>query len=212
MTEREVKDMTHVPDTAVSVLSDGIKRAYDMIDRYMMVINRDFMVEFCNLRVRKEMGDVTGRPCYEVFCHKTSPPEDCPMKKTMEFGSTNSKIERCNDKQMHFAVQPFSSDKNGIALALLLAFDITEMMEIGRKEMESREMLESLFNSVGDPITIHAPDYTILDANISALSMLGMKKGDVVGKKCYEVFHQTNHPIAKCPMKRTLLMAIWKVL
>ena len=205
MTEREVKDMAHIHNTPASILSDEIRRAYDLIDRYIMIINRDFTVEFCNLKVRNEIGDVTGRPCYEVFCHETSLPKDCPLKKTMEFGSANSRIERCNDKHIHFAVQPFSSDKEGISLALIMGLDITEMMEVGRKERESREMLESLFNSIGDPITIHAPDYTILDANISALNLLGMKKEDVVGKKCYEVFHQTNHPIAKCPMKRTLL-------
>ncbi len=205
MIEREAKDIVPVHDNPAPVLSEDIKKGYDLIDRYIMIINRDFRVEFCNMKVRNEMGDVTGRPCYEVFCLEISPPADCPLKKTMEFGSTNSKIVMCKDKHIHFFAQPFSSDKDGISLALLLALDITEMIKVGKKERESREMLESLFNSMADPVTIHAPDYTIMDANISALNLLGMKKEDVVGKKCHEIFHQQNSPIKRCPMRQTLL-------
>jgi|GEM_PF-1927540 len=177
----------------------------NMVDKYIMVINRDSVVEYCNPSVREELGDVIGMPCHEVLCHSSHQLDDCPLKEVLESGSVSSRREKINGREMFFSLHPFSSDKNGISQVILIGTDITEMVNVMKKVRESGEMWESLFNSMSDPITIHAPDYTILDANVPALNLLGMKKEDVVGKKCYDLFHNKDSPIVRCPMKRTLL-------
>jgi PAS domain S-box-containing protein len=47
-------------------------------------------------------------------------------------------------------------------------------------------------------------DYTIENINTSGLAFLKKKKEDVVGKKCYQVFHNTSKPAEYCPFLEVL--------
>ena len=191
--------------TSSPALSDDVKKAYDLIDQHIMIINRDFVIEFCNLKVLEDMGDVTGRYCYEAFCRSGAPPEDCPLKRVLNTGSPNSRVINHRGLSVYATVRPFSVDKRGVSLFLHITRNITPLMMVKNDRKESREVFEELFNSISEPITIHAPDYTILDANIAALTLLGLKKEDVIGRKCYEIFHHTDSPISACPLRQTLL-------
>ncbi len=62
-----------------------------------------------------------------------------------------------------------------------------------------RLMLDILFNSSPESIIILSETQTILDVNDTTLKLLGMNKEDIVGKKCYEIFHQTHSPPEGCP-------------
>jgi PAS domain S-box-containing protein len=57
------------------------------------------------------------------------------------------------------------------------------------------------FDEYGSPVTIHSPNYDLLNANKAACKVLGMTKDQLIGKKCYELFHGKNKPTAGCPMK-----------
>ena len=66
-------------------------------------------------------------------------------------------------------------------------------------------MWDVLFNSSPESIIILSDTQTILDANDTTLKLLGKKKEEIVGKKCYEIFHQTSGSPEGCPfvdMKR----------
>ena len=60
-------------------------------------------------------------------------------------------------------------------------------------------MWDVLFNSSPESIIMLSKSQTILDANDTTLRLLGKKKDEIVGKKCYEVFHQTSKPPEGCP-------------
>ncbi len=60
-------------------------------------------------------------------------------------------------------------------------------------------MWDVLFNSSPESIIILSETQTILNANDTTLRLLGKKKDEIVGKKCYEVFHQTSKPPVGCP-------------
>ena len=59
------------------------------------------------------------------------------------------------------------------------------------------------FDAMGDGISVHGPDYTILKANQSLCRMLGRTKEELVGRKCYQLYHGTNAPIAECPIEKS---------
>ncbi len=66
-------------------------------------------------------------------------------------------------------------------------------------------MWDVLFNSSPESIITLSDTQTILDANDTTLKLLGKKKEEIVGKKCYEIFHQSSSPPEGCPfvdMKR----------
>jgi len=61
---------------------------------------------------------------------------------------------------------------------------------------------EVSFNAMSDGVSIHSTDYLIMNANEALLQMLENGGGEVVGKKCYEVFHGQACPIADCPLSK----------
>ncbi len=63
---------------------------------------------------------------------------------------------------------------------------------------ECREW-ENIFYMLGQPVMILDTSRTILDVNREILLLTGMSKESVVGKKCYEVFHNGNPSQPCCP-------------
>lgn len=64
--------------------------------------------------------------------------------------------------------------------------------------------LENIFASISEMVYFTSSDYTIKNANKSVLERLGKTRQEVVGRKCYEVFHGTDHPAEHCPHHKTV--------
>jgi len=67
-----------------------------------------------------------------------------------------------------------------------------------------------LFNSSPESIMILSEDQTILDVNDTTLKLLGRGRDEVIGEKCYKIFHNMDEPPEDCPfleMKRNN----WKI-
>lgn len=64
--------------------------------------------------------------------------------------------------------------------------------------------LEKVFNSLSDGISIHSVDGDIIDANEALCELLGAPLEEILGKKCYQLFHYREEPIRDCPMKKSV--------
>jgi len=61
----------------------------------------------------------------------------------------------------------------------------------------------NIFNSIADPLMVLDNDYTILLANSSMATFVGLPLEEITGRKCYAVCHGTEAPVALCPKRRT---------
>jgi two-component system, NtrC family, sensor kinase len=61
------------------------------------------------------------------------------------------------------------------------------------------------FDAMSDGVSIHSTDRTILNVNRAACRLLGKTAEEVIGKKCFQVFHGAENPIAGCPLENTIL-------
>ncbi len=68
---------------------------------------------------------------------------------------------------------------------------------------EEREW-EDTFDSISDLISIHDADFNIIRCNKALIKRLNVEYTDVVGKKCYEVFHDSVEPRQGCPLVRCM--------
>lgn len=64
--------------------------------------------------------------------------------------------------------------------------------------------LENIFRSISDMVYFTDMDYTIRSANKAVSERLGLREEEIVGRKCYEVFHSTSEPLAACPHHKTV--------
>lgn len=70
---------------------------------------------------------------------------------------------------------------------------------------EAEQELENIFESISDLVYINNSDYTIRKVNRAVLEKVGKSLKDVIGKKCYEIFHGMTEPWEKCPHYKTLV-------
>ncbi len=63
---------------------------------------------------------------------------------------------------------------------------------------------ETTFDAVTDLITIRYKDYRIIRANKAAFERYKLKAAQIIGKKCFEVLHQSGQPCEGCYVSKTL--------
>jgi PAS domain S-box-containing protein len=82
---------------------------------------------------------------------------------------------------------------------------------IGQEERKLRERtdeMETIINGIQDFILVITPDMEIIDANESFLTKMRYARQDVIGKKCYQVYHKIDHPCnggeTDCPLREVV--------
>jgi PAS domain S-box-containing protein len=68
----------------------------------------------------------------------------------------------------------------------------------------ARSELNNIFESITDMVYFNDKDYTIRHVNQAVLKKLGKPAEEIIGKKCYKVFHGLNEPWDQCPHAKTL--------
>ena len=78
-----------------------------------------------------------------------------------------------------------------------------------RKEVEIalrrvRNEWHETFQAIGSPTFLLAPDFSIIHANRYAVEQLQTTEAELIGRKCFEVMHQTDAPPPHCPAEKLL--------
>ncbi|MGB9893104.1 MAG: PAS domain S-box protein, partial [Candidatus Saccharicenans sp.] len=81
-----------------------------------------------------------------------------------------------------------------------LITDVTEKKKAQEDLVKSEREKSAIFAAINEHVIYQAPDHTILWANRAAADSLGLKPEDLVGKKCYELWHGRNAPCPICPV------------
>jgi PAS domain-containing protein len=76
------------------------------------------------------------------------------------------------------------------------------------KLADQRSHFQRIFDYLPDPVLVLNPDYTIEEVNQTFLNRFQKKAGELIGKHCYEVFHQLDEPCDRrgmvCPLPQVL--------
>jgi PAS domain S-box-containing protein len=92
----------------------------------------------------------------------------------------------------------------------ILSYDVFNIFwkAIGREERKLRERteeMETILNGIQDFILVITPEMEIVECNESFLTKMHYAREDVIGKKCYEVYHKIGHPCnggeTDCPLR-----------
>ncbi len=84
--------------------------------------------------------------------------------------------------------------------------DITEQKRMVQEISQARDDWETIFQAISHPTIIIDPQHGILNANKAVACASGKSITDLVGMRCYEIFHgkDTVAPPDYCPMERLL--------
>ena len=106
--------------------------------------------------------------------------------------------------QKHFSISVFSPAKDQFAT---IFEDITDRKHTEEELRRAHREWENIFQAIGHAAVILDPEYNIIAANRAITLAAGISEQDMIGKKCYQVFHGRNSvaPADGCPMKKMLL-------
>lgn len=106
-----------------------------------------------------------------------------------------------------YLVQPLTEEK--IRKAINRALHQVSLSQENRRLLSTvtaaKQQWEATVDAIDDPIFLTDFDYNVLRANLATYRKLGRGVDDVLGKKCYEVFHCSDHLLDDCPGKRAML-------
>lgn len=98
-----------------------------------------------------------------------------------------------SEEDMHF----LTAFSNHVASAVENA-RLFERMKLAEQE------LENIFESISDMVYFVTEEYVIKNINQAVSKRLGKPSAEIVGKKCYEVFHGMHQPWSSCPHQKTI--------
>jgi PAS domain S-box-containing protein len=152
-------------------------------------------------------------PSYEAF-EKTIHPEDLEfVNKSVEDALKRKKpydidfriILPNNTERIIHAIGKVNYDKEDKPLRFYgTVQDITERIKTEDALKKASKEWQETFDAIEDIVVSISPDHEIIRMNNSSCRAIGKKAEDVIGKKCYQVFHGLNEPITGCPCNITL--------
>jgi diguanylate cyclase (GGDEF)-like protein/PAS domain S-box-containing protein len=80
-----------------------------------------------------------------------------------------------------------------------LKVEINKRRKLEVRIIRAKKEWEETFDIIEDAITIHDSDFNVIRANKAAIKMFGLPFRKVIGHKCFEMYHGTDHPPSNCP-------------
>lgn len=105
----------------------------------------------------------------------------------------------------HFNMRPILDED----MRFLSAFSnhvssVVESARLFEQVALAEQELKNLFDSISDMVFSATKDYVVTKINKAVSEKLGKLPEEIIGKKCYEVFHGRDKPRRKCPHHKTV--------
>ncbi|MCD6456078.1 MAG: PAS domain S-box protein [Methanophagales archaeon] len=105
---------------------------------------------------------------------------------------------------VHSKKVPLTDESGKITHVLTISRDITERKRAEEKIRQAEKEWRDSFSSLADVMIMADTNFTIERVNKAAEELVGKPKEEIIGMKCYNVFHNIDNPPKNCPLKKSL--------
>ncbi|MFQ5887178.1 MAG: PAS domain-containing protein [Candidatus Hydrothermarchaeales archaeon] len=88
-------------------------------------------------------------------------------------------------------------------LSAALGFAVDRKIQAEREMHQHRHHAETIINHIGEGVVELDQDFKILSTNDFVLKLMKGTKEEIIGEKCYELFHRRQEACPDCPVKVT---------
>ncbi|MFX1466553.1 MAG: PAS domain-containing protein, partial [Promethearchaeota archaeon] len=179
--------------------------------------NKEWDIIWINQQERAIYGDVIGKKCYKAYKGLDAPCPNCTVETVFKEEKTvisEGMVIHPDGRPIHILTtsSPLRDAEGNTIAVVEVVKDITERKQLERQLKdytenlknlvdertkalkESEKKLQAILTGIGDQITIENRDLDILWVNQSVKDLWG----DVIGKKCYEVYRGRTTPCSDC--------------
>jgi len=195
---REIRELQGKQEAILGGIADAI-----------IVLDNDLNIIWANDIAVEMWGSVIGKKCHQVIRSLKEPCAGCLAGKTFANGMIRSSemdvAGKDGDRISFIATcSPIRYGGAEIDSVVMVLHDITKRKKAEDEVRRARKDLLNMFQAIGQSILILDPQHTVISANRATVEALGKPEQELVGKKCYELFHGTNRPPESCPMEKML--------
>lgn len=194
LAERALSDGDRFISEVLSSIQDGIS----ILDKDLNIVRVNNAME----RWYSHALPIVGKKCYEAYHGRTEPCTVCPTQRALRSGKPEYNIVPKTGPEgeivgwldlFSFPIRnPETVEIEGV---IEYVRDVTDREKMRMAAEASHQQLESLFNSIEDPIHVFDPEtYELLFLNAAARELFG----DVVGQKCYKALQGLDAPCPFC--------------
>jgi PAS domain S-box-containing protein len=173
----------------------------DTMSERLSYRDRDMRILWANRAFIESTGltseEVKERYCYEILQKRSDPCPDCPIHvKVLETSRSQEAEITTSDGTWFVRGHPVRDSKGDITGVVEISTDITERKKAEMALRESEEKLSAMLLSIADHMSMMDKDLNIIWANDIAKRIFG---DEIIGKKCYEVYHKRKEPCEPYP-------------
>lgn len=165
----------------------------------LAVIDRERCIVDANPVFEEQFGPSSGRHCFEVYKHRSTPCEACPTAETFQDRRIRHSYEKGMDRSgnpvdflIHTSPIADGEGNSEVRYALQMAMDITPWMQ---QEKEYR----FLYEWAPCTIAVLDRDYRIIRGNRRLRELFG----NGIGEHCYRFYKHQREKCAVCPAEKT---------
>lgn len=192
-----VEDEKNKSEAIIAALGDGI-----------IIQDTDYKIIYQNQVQNDLYGNRTGELCYRAYEGSDKICEDCPVEKTFGDGKIHRSERRIpTDKGVSYfelTSSPLKDSTGKITAGIKVVREITQRKHDEEELRESERFMDSIFASIQDGIGIIDKDMNIIRVNKTGESWYSHAM-PLVGKKCYEAYHNRKEQCEFCPARKTLV-------
>lgn len=191
----------------IEALRESEKFSSSLLDNSpnpIIVINQDTSIRYVNPSLERLTGfssvELIGKKApYPWWTEKTLQKTSADFDEAMRKGA--QKLEQLFQKKggerfwVKITSRPVRSDGE-FKYYLANWVDITELKQVEETLRDSQGKLDAMLQSIGDHISMMDEELNIVWANKIAKKIFG---NNIIGKKCYEVYHKRKEPCEPYP-------------
>jgi len=115
------------------------QQLFDEVPCYITVQDRNFLLTATNKMFKKDFGDEIGSHCFEIYKHRSTRCQECPVASTFEDGLSHSTEEIVTSKtgEQYNTITWTAPIRNGMG-------QITQVMEISTNITQIRQLQDHL--------------------------------------------------------------------
>jgi len=170
---------------------------FDHVPCNIAVIDRSYRIVDHNRGFADVFGEGAGRPCYELYKHRTEQCDQCMAAKTFLDGRVRVNDEVGMDRHgrtAHYIVHiaPIYDEDGNIPFLVEMSTDVTETKKLQRE-------YQILFERVPCYVAVLNREFRIVRANERFRETFG----ETTGQHCYEIYKHRTEKCKDCPAEMT---------
>ncbi|MCG8571799.1 MAG: PAS domain S-box protein, partial [Spirochaetes bacterium] len=178
---KELKEKEIQREKSLSIL----KSTFRAVDSLLIVINRDFQIQFCNWKDHEwvsEKNRDSRLTCYSAMKNLSQPCPNCPSVQTFHDGRTRWYEDQnpIDGSFKEIGVIPIFGKSNEVEYVLENVRDVTDRKKAEEKIKLGQEKFEKIFNNTNDAVYIHDLEGHILEANETACNQTGYRQEELL--------------------------------